>query len=392
MGDRPDRLRERDPVGARTHELSGSAGQEPFKWLRTGRCRAEIAGRSGRGQRRQPPAARRRTACSSNVTISNRLAGAFAAIGLLLAALGGSRLRAASSADRPNPVADQLDADPRRVEVKFNAADLNGWQTAYAFDVARGRRRRRRRRRLPQARSSPRPTDARRVHAARRPDALTTTRHAAAGAKAAVRPVHGARRQDHRRPTAPATPTGSPRPTLVAVDEMEIFGEMTRRHRRGHRRPSTPTSEAGGPTPAAAQPAAHRRARRRASWRSCWPSCWPGSSPARSPTRSSELRERLAQIADGDGDLTQRLDEDRSDELGAVAAAFNRFVDKIAGAIRPIADHSVVIASASEELSAVSAGRWPATPTRPRARPRTRRPPPSRCRPACRPSPPPPRR
>ncbi len=37
----------------------------------------------------------------------------------------------------------------------------------------------------------------------------------------------------------------------------------------------------------------------------------------------------LDAIADGDGDLTQRLNEDRRDELGDLARAFNRFVRKI---------------------------------------------------------------
>ena len=67
-----------------------------------------------------------------------------------------------------------------------------------------------------------------------------------------------------------------------------------------------------------------------------------------------ELSHRLAQIADGDGDLTQRLDESRHDELGHVAVSFNRFVAKLADTVRSIADHAVVIAASSEELSAVA--------------------------------------
>jgi methyl-accepting chemotaxis protein len=67
-----------------------------------------------------------------------------------------------------------------------------------------------------------------------------------------------------------------------------------------------------------------------------------------------KLRSRLAEIADGDGDLTARLDESRGDEMGRVGAAFNRFVEKVAAAVRAITDHAVVISSSSEELSAVS--------------------------------------
>ena len=40
----------------------------------------------------------------------------------------------------------------------------------------------------------------------------------------------------------------------------------------------------------------------------------------------ADLIERLQQISSGDGDLTQRLDENRKDEIGAMASAFNRFI------------------------------------------------------------------
>ena len=41
------------------------------------------------------------------------------------------------------------------------------------------------------------------------------------------------------------------------------------------------------------------------------------------------LRARMEEIADGEGDLSQRLDESGSDELSRVGGAFNRFVAKI---------------------------------------------------------------
>nr|BFE80311.1 hypothetical protein GCM10020093_029120 [Planobispora longispora] len=50
------------------------------------------------------------------------------------------------------------------------------------------------------------------------------------------------------------------------------------------------------------------------------------------------LRDRLAEIADGDSDLTQRVDEARRDEIGALGAAFNRFTAKIADMVRQIDD------------------------------------------------------
>jgi len=48
----------------------------------------------------------------------------------------------------------------------------------------------------------------------------------------------------------------------------------------------------------------------------------------------TELTRRLQQIASGDGDLTQRLNTDRLDEIGEVALAFNQFAEKQAALIR----------------------------------------------------------
>lgn len=41
------------------------------------------------------------------------------------------------------------------------------------------------------------------------------------------------------------------------------------------------------------------------------------------------VAERLREIASGDGDLTQRLDYSRDDELGQLSGWFNRFLDKL---------------------------------------------------------------
>jgi methyl-accepting chemotaxis protein len=64
------------------------------------------------------------------------------------------------------------------------------------------------------------------------------------------------------------------------------------------------------------------------------------------------LKERLYGIANGDGDLTQRLVEDGHDELTEVSSLFNAFADRIAGTIRDVASASMTLAAASEELSA----------------------------------------
>lgn len=48
------------------------------------------------------------------------------------------------------------------------------------------------------------------------------------------------------------------------------------------------------------------------------------------------LTDRLKQISSGDGDLTQRLDQNRSDEIGETAIAFNRFTENQSDIIRQV--------------------------------------------------------
>lgn len=68
----------------------------------------------------------------------------------------------------------------------------------------------------------------------------------------------------------------------------------------------------------------------------------------------NKIADSMANIAEGDGDLTQRLDETRKDELGRLAVGFNLFVGKIENVIKNILDGSLQLSSASEELSATT--------------------------------------
>ncbi|MDU9390039.1 methyl-accepting chemotaxis protein [Pseudomonas sp. zfem002] len=71
------------------------------------------------------------------------------------------------------------------------------------------------------------------------------------------------------------------------------------------------------------------------------------------------VAERLREIASGDGDLTQRLDYARDDELGQLSGWFNRFLDKLQPVIvqlkgslqeaRGTADQSAAIASQTSD-------------------------------------------
>jgi methyl-accepting chemotaxis protein len=62
----------------------------------------------------------------------------------------------------------------------------------------------------------------------------------------------------------------------------------------------------------------------------------------------------LKDIAEGEGDLTARLDANSSDEIGELAKWFNVFVEKIQYTVQTIGQHVHDVASSSEELTAVS--------------------------------------
>jgi methyl-accepting chemotaxis protein len=68
------------------------------------------------------------------------------------------------------------------------------------------------------------------------------------------------------------------------------------------------------------------------------------------------LRRRMAEIADGEGDLTQRVDDSARDEVGELAGAFNRFVDKVAGTIREIGHCAASLAASASGVSRVAEG------------------------------------
>ncbi|MEJ2714929.1 MAG: methyl-accepting chemotaxis protein [Acidihalobacter sp.] len=76
---------------------------------------------------------------------------------------------------------------------------------------------------------------------------------------------------------------------------------------------------------------------------------------ARSITRPlGRAVERMTDIAEGEGDLTQRLPNEGSDEVAELAQRFNVFVGKVHDVIKHISSTSAQLAAAAEELSASS--------------------------------------
>ena len=65
--------------------------------------------------------------------------------------------------------------------------------------------------------------------------------------------------------------------------------------------------------------------------------------------------DRLSEIADGDRDLSQRMDTSHNDELSRLAHRFNTFADRIAAVIRDTIKRTRRIDQGSEELSCVAA-------------------------------------
>lgn len=76
---------------------------------------------------------------------------------------------------------------------------------------------------------------------------------------------------------------------------------------------------------------------------------------AKALQRLAIVRDAMAEIATGDGDLTRRLDAAGVDELAQIAAAFNLFVDKIASVLRDIRSASESVKVATSEIAAGNA-------------------------------------
>lgn len=66
------------------------------------------------------------------------------------------------------------------------------------------------------------------------------------------------------------------------------------------------------------------------------------------------LQQRLIDIVDGKGDLTQRLDETTGDESAEIAVLFNRFVERVQALMINIDQNAKVITSSSDRLNTIT--------------------------------------
>ncbi|MCW8933246.1 MAG: methyl-accepting chemotaxis protein [Gammaproteobacteria bacterium] len=63
--------------------------------------------------------------------------------------------------------------------------------------------------------------------------------------------------------------------------------------------------------------------------------------------------EAMNEIAEGEGDLTQRLDDSGDNEITRLARAFNSFAEKVRGLVSKVYGSTTQLASAAEEMSAI---------------------------------------
>lgn len=67
--------------------------------------------------------------------------------------------------------------------------------------------------------------------------------------------------------------------------------------------------------------------------------------------RLDQIVARTRDIAEGEGDLTRRLDDDAQDEIGQLASAFNRFSDKIHSVIRQVKEATSASTMSAQEIA-----------------------------------------
>jgi methyl-accepting chemotaxis protein len=240
------------------------------------------------------------------------------------------------------------------MQVKFRSADFNGWQTAYAFDVNRG---------VPGAAEDAGVSRAAFLASAaafrNEVDALSRGRLTPAE-KALVarirssfdrflvldRTIIGAYRGG-----SPASVARADR--MVSIDEIKIFD--------GIAADIDSITAAVSRESAAAVRVAESTADQTIPMMMLMGllAVLIGAALAVVLTRSiirplASLNTRLAEIADGDGDLTQRIEDTGRDEVAQAAGGFNRFAERMQALVAAVAAGGRRVSDAATELDAVS--------------------------------------
>ena len=290
-----------------------------------------------------------------NITIGARLVGTMTVLLMLFAgivALGLSSMAAQRRAT--GTVSDYQQTTRLAMQVKFRSADFNGWQTAYAFDVAR---------RVPDATADSTGSRASFLAAAASfRSELESLRGGPISAEEQRRLTETTELFDEfmalderivagYRSGTPARMAEADK--LVAIDEIEIFNRIA----------ADIDALVAGVDKGAAQAVREADA---ASRRAGQAMLMVGVAAVllgvvlavfliRSITRPlAALNHRLAEIADGDGDLTQRITDPARDEVAQAAGGFNRFADRMQRLVSEVAAAAGRVSAAADELGTVS--------------------------------------
>ncbi|MEV4283599.1 methyl-accepting chemotaxis protein [Actinoplanes xinjiangensis] len=240
------------------------------------------------------------------------------------------------------------------MQVKYRAADFNGWQTGYAFDIVRGQD-------GATADSSPSRASFLASAQAFRNEldalngaSLTATERAAADSALSLfdqfmatdEEVVAAFRSGNAADMARAE-------QLVAIDEIAIFNKIAAVVDELVASIDREAADAGLASEAASRHASTLMIA--AGLAVVLMGAVLALLLIRSITRPlRSLNDRLAEIAGGDGDLTQRIQDDSHDEIGVAARSFNSFADRVQQLVGQVATEADRVAHAAGQLGRIS--------------------------------------
>jgi methyl-accepting chemotaxis protein len=295
------------------------------------------------------------TAALRRIRISVRMVAAMALLLALLVCIAAFGLTAITTLRRSTATVSEFNSITRlSMQVKFRSADFNGWQTAYAFDVARD---------VPDAAADGGGSRAAFLASAQ---AFRTE----LDALGRVRLTRDQRTQlteattlfdqfmELDRQIADAYRSGDAARAraahgLVANEEIEIFNRIAADLDEVV---ASVDADAGRAT-ADAEAAAGRAVA--AILVAGIAALVIGALLAMLLIRSiirplRALNHRLAEIADGDGDLTQRIHDRARDEVAEAASGFNRFAERMQRLVADVAAGARGVADSADRLQAVS--------------------------------------
>ena len=290
-----------------------------------------------------------------NIRISSRLVAAMMLLLILLVVVVSVGLSAISDqAKATTKLAGYTHTTQLAKQAKFRSADFNGWQTAYAFDIVRGVKGATDDSAGARAAFLTSAADFRTELQALRGDQVTT---AEAGYIDAIEKHFGDFMaldativRDYRGGVAAQTARAN---KLVAVDEIKIFNQIATNVDA-----LTKSVDARSATAISLASAASQRSSLIMIVAGVLTALL-GAALAYTLIRSiirplRTLNHRLAEIADGDGDLTQRIEDEGKDELAEAAGGFNRFAERMQHLVAAVADAARQVSEAAGQLSVVS--------------------------------------